>query len=71
MLASLQNCPAVLYVHCTDCERYALLLTDWMPAVGFQMHLNFKKMMAAFRESRGLFKIGNLTNLFLQFFLFD
>lgn len=52
-------------------ERYALLLTDWMPAVGFQMHLNFKKMMAAFRESRGLFKIGNLNNLFLQFFLFD
>lgn len=52
-------------------ERYALLLTDWMPAVGFQMHLNFKKMMAAFRESQGLFKIGNLNNLFLQFFLFD
>lgn len=48
MLASLQNCPAVLYVHCTDCERYALLLTDWMPAVGFQMHLNFKKNDGSF-----------------------
>lgn len=39
MLAGLQNCPAVLYVHCTDCEGYALLLTDRMPAAGFKIHL--------------------------------